>query len=64
MNVVSDDKQVLHDGSNSQAEQIVELEKKFAEEKENYVRNMYSLLVTARAQIASLKKENKKLEMK
>ncbi|VDK85440.1 unnamed protein product [Litomosoides sigmodontis] len=64
VNVARDDKQMLHEGSNIQTKQIVELEKKFAEEKENYVRNMYSLLVTARTQIASLKKENKKLEMK
>ncbi|CAG9536649.1 unnamed protein product [Cercopithifilaria johnstoni] len=63
VNVVEDEKQV-HEGSNSQIKQIAELERKFAEEKENYVRNMYSLLVTARAQIAALKKENKKLEMK
>lgn len=59
---VTDEKQI-HEG-NSQAKQIIELEKKFAEEKENYVRNMYSLLVTARAQISALKKEITKLEMK
>ncbi|KAL3993740.1 hypothetical protein ACH3XW_18820 [Acanthocheilonema viteae] len=63
-NVVRDENQMFHEGSNSQTKQITELEKKFAEEKEIYVRNMYSLLVTARAQIATLKKENKKLEMK
>uniref|UniRef100_A0A0R3RXK8 CCHC-type domain-containing protein n=1 Tax=Elaeophora elaphi TaxID=1147741 RepID=A0A0R3RXK8_9BILA len=59
-----DEKQVFHEGSSSQTKQIIELEKKFAKEKENYVRNIYSLLVTARAQIAALKKENKKLKMK
>uniref|UniRef100_A0A1I7VBH4 Uncharacterized protein n=1 Tax=Loa loa TaxID=7209 RepID=A0A1I7VBH4_LOALO len=64
MDVVRDEKPMLYEGSNIYAKQIVELERKFAEEKENYVRNMYSLLVTARAQIETLKKENKKLEMK
>uniref|UniRef100_A0A8R1TKS1 Uncharacterized protein n=1 Tax=Onchocerca volvulus TaxID=6282 RepID=A0A8R1TKS1_ONCVO len=61
---ITDEKQILHEESNNQAERIVELEKKFAEERDNYARNMYSLLVTARAQIATLQKENKKLEIK
>lgn len=64
VDVVKDEKQMLCEESNNQAKQIVELGKKFAEEKENYVRNMYSLLVTARTQIAALKKENEKLKMR
>ncbi|KAM3719769.1 Protease Do-like 2, chloroplastic [Dirofilaria immitis] len=64
VDIVVDKKQILHEESNNQKERIIELERKFAEEKENYVRNMYSLLVTARAQIAVLKEENRKLEIK
>ncbi|KAK6104381.1 hypothetical protein QQG55_16050 [Brugia pahangi] len=64
MDVARNKKQMLHEESNSHTKQIVELERKFSEEKEHYVRNMYSLLTTARTQIAALKKENDKLKMK
>ncbi|EJW84071.1 hypothetical protein WUBG_05019 [Wuchereria bancrofti] len=64
MDVARNKKQMLHEESSSHTKQIVELERKFSEEKEHYVRNMYSLLVTARTQIAALKKENDKLKMK
>uniref|UniRef100_A0A915PY23 Uncharacterized protein n=1 Tax=Setaria digitata TaxID=48799 RepID=A0A915PY23_9BILA len=61
--VVTDKKHIACKES-SEIKRIIELEQKLVEEKENYVRNMYSLLVTARGQIANLKKENKRLETK
>lgn len=48
----------------TETEDVAELRRKFEEEKDILVHNLYSLLVTARYQIGNLKKENKKLEAK